>query len=551
MNDFSSPNSYYPWRRYGQWTASGFSYDDLSIYLAYVTAFKSSREPSPSLDKEHASAGYSCGYSRGLNGTIQGLIESVPYISQLNCNAIWHTPIFDSDMMSKDAAGSSDCKLDSTGYYVVDYFKVDPQFGTIHDYQGFTNKAHSKNLFVIMDIAVGHFKRPPPPAPDGTPLPVNADGKTTNFCDPNSVKYFAQVLRFWIETAHVDGFRFDQAYQAPPSFWTALLPMIDEVWANRRQRGELWGIAGFYVGEVWCGGKVSNASCLGSCVDNSDNTSVAQENMSRTIVESPFPCLFNFPLMIELQKTIAGTGSDFAPLSYSQTPSWSTLSTRNLAYWTLWSREKSLRSLVLMLDNHDTPRLVNLIMRGRGGADLFPLKVSLLMQLALGFLAHYPGPIQLMYNDEFATYVPGFTSAIPWPQCGEISLCDDHSGRTQAQRPTKASLPPWQQNVLDFWSKISQLRKTFRLGSPMTYQVVSQDELYVAVVQPWAWKQNRQFIVFVFNFSQMPQNRALYVKYPVDGLLSIKANALECHVGFGLGNSGSGYQIECSSVVIK
>lgn len=58
------------------------------------------------------------------------------YIKSLGMNAVWLTPIFDSD-----AGNGSYPKLDATGYFARDYFKIDPNFGTLEDARELVNTA--------------------------------------------------------------------------------------------------------------------------------------------------------------------------------------------------------------------------------------------------------------------------------------------------------------------------------------------------------------------------------------------------------------------------
>lgn len=69
---------------------------------------------------------YDVGYGPSDHkGDLQGIINSLDYIKSTGVNAIWLTPVFDSC-----AGQTADAKLEATGYYVCDYFKIDPKFGT-------------------------------------------------------------------------------------------------------------------------------------------------------------------------------------------------------------------------------------------------------------------------------------------------------------------------------------------------------------------------------------------------------------------------------------
>ena len=76
-------------------------------------------------------------------GDIQGIIESLPYIASLGCNAIWMDPCFDSPFAD-------------AGYDVRNYKLVAPRYGTNADLQRLFREAHARGMHVILDLVPGH-----------------------------------------------------------------------------------------------------------------------------------------------------------------------------------------------------------------------------------------------------------------------------------------------------------------------------------------------------------------------------------------------------------
>ncbi|SEI66953.1 maltose alpha-D-glucosyltransferase/ alpha-amylase [Lachnospiraceae bacterium A10] len=76
-------------------------------------------------------------------GDIEGIIESLDYIRDLGCNALWINPWYDSPF--KDA-----------GYDVRDYYKVAPRYGTNMDAYRLFEVAHEKGIKVLLDLVPGH-----------------------------------------------------------------------------------------------------------------------------------------------------------------------------------------------------------------------------------------------------------------------------------------------------------------------------------------------------------------------------------------------------------
>ena len=76
-------------------------------------------------------------------GDLRGVISKLDYLASLKIDAIWLSPFFTSPM--KDF-----------GYDISDYRDVDPIFGTLTDFRELIDKAHKKNLKVIIDQVYSH-----------------------------------------------------------------------------------------------------------------------------------------------------------------------------------------------------------------------------------------------------------------------------------------------------------------------------------------------------------------------------------------------------------
>lgn len=76
-------------------------------------------------------------------GDINGIREKIPYLSDLGVDMLWITPVYLSP------------KYDN-GYDIADYYKIDPQFGTIEEFECLIKEAESFNIGIIMDIVANH-----------------------------------------------------------------------------------------------------------------------------------------------------------------------------------------------------------------------------------------------------------------------------------------------------------------------------------------------------------------------------------------------------------
>lgn len=79
-------------------------------------------------------------------GDIQGILNHLDYIADLGVTAIWLNPTQENDMES----GSYH------GYAITDYYQIDKRFGSNEDFCALVEKAHEKNLKVVMDMIFNH-----------------------------------------------------------------------------------------------------------------------------------------------------------------------------------------------------------------------------------------------------------------------------------------------------------------------------------------------------------------------------------------------------------
>ena len=76
-------------------------------------------------------------------GDLPGITQKLDYIKSIGVNAIWLNPIFESGWFDG-------------GYDVIDYYKVDPRFGTNSDLVKLVNESHKRGIKVCLDLVAGH-----------------------------------------------------------------------------------------------------------------------------------------------------------------------------------------------------------------------------------------------------------------------------------------------------------------------------------------------------------------------------------------------------------
>lgn len=80
--------------------------------------------------------------SKGM-GDLKGITSKLGYIKLLGVDAIWLTPVYQSPMVDN-------------GYDISDYFEINPEFGTMKDFDVLLSEAHQLGIRIIMDIVVNH-----------------------------------------------------------------------------------------------------------------------------------------------------------------------------------------------------------------------------------------------------------------------------------------------------------------------------------------------------------------------------------------------------------
>ena len=76
-------------------------------------------------------------------GDFQGIMEKLPYLSELGIDVIWLNPIFESPLIDN-------------GYDISDYTKTLAKYGTLEDFKQLLEMAHSRSIRIILDLVVNH-----------------------------------------------------------------------------------------------------------------------------------------------------------------------------------------------------------------------------------------------------------------------------------------------------------------------------------------------------------------------------------------------------------
>jgi glycosidase len=162
-------------------------------------------------------------------GDFNGITAKLDYLQSLGVDAIWLMPIQPSPSYH--------------GYDVLNYYAVNPEYGSLEDFETLLAEAHQRDMRVIMDFVLNHTSNRHPwfadadgpasahhdwyvwseTAADNHWHPVHGEPPAfyygyfgdhmpdLNYANPEVTKGMEDVARYWLTDIGVDGFRLDAA----------------------------------------------------------------------------------------------------------------------------------------------------------------------------------------------------------------------------------------------------------------------------------------------------------------------------------------------------
>ena len=194
-------------------------------------------------------------------GTFAAAQQELPRLAELGVDILWLMPIY--------PIGVDGRKGPLGSYYAVkNYCDVNPEFGTLADFDNFLAEAHRLGIRVVLDWVANHT------SPDNvwvTERPADwyerdAQGNTTftaDWSDTANLNYenhevwhgMADAMRFWMERG-IDGFRCDMACEVPLEFWQEAISGLRADYPNMYMLAEgeeplLHTLSGFNSSYSW------------------------------------------------------------------------------------------------------------------------------------------------------------------------------------------------------------------------------------------------------------------------------------------------------------
>ena len=178
-----------------------------------------------------------------LTPRIRKVIDWIPHIKNLGANAIYLSPVFESD---------------THGYNTRDFRKIDVRLGTNEDFADVCQALHKEGIKVVLDGVFNHVgrgfwafqdvleKRWDSPYKDW--FHISFDGNSNyndglwyegwegnydlvklNLCHPDVKQHIFDSIRSWVEEFDIDGLRLDVAYCLDENFVRELRAFCDNL----------------------------------------------------------------------------------------------------------------------------------------------------------------------------------------------------------------------------------------------------------------------------------------------------------------------------------
>lgn len=193
-------------------------------------------------------------------GDLAGIIERLDYLQELGINALYLTPVF--------------LSVSNHKYDIIDYFTIDPQFGTKEELRQLVQMAHEKNIRVVLDAVFNHCSMEMRQFQD-----VLKKGKESRYYDwfliegdfPEVDKmnyecfascnympklntaneevqdFLLEVAVYWIREADIDGWRLDVSDEVSHDFWRKFRKEVKQEKPDSIIIGENWHDAYAYL----------------------------------------------------------------------------------------------------------------------------------------------------------------------------------------------------------------------------------------------------------------------------------------------------------------
>ncbi|WP_310396726.1 alpha-amylase family glycosyl hydrolase [Hymenobacter sp.] len=164
-------------------------------------------------------------------GTLNAFARHLDRLKAMGVETLWFMPLSPiSQVGRKGSLGSY--------YAVADYAKINPEFGTLADWNRLVAAIHARGMRVLIDWVPNHTGADHPwlarhpdffvKDPAGQPAVAFdwADVRQLDYRNPVMQDSMIAAMRYWVTQTNIDGFRVDVAWNVPETFWRKCIPQL-------------------------------------------------------------------------------------------------------------------------------------------------------------------------------------------------------------------------------------------------------------------------------------------------------------------------------------
>jgi glycosidase len=188
-------------------------------------------------------------------GDLQGVIDGLDYIQSLGVDTIWLLPIFKSNSYH--------------GYDTVDYYTVQPEYGTNDDLLQLIKEVHERDMYILLDYVINHtstehayfkdalgnlnsqyaeyFEWTNDAHTEFRSFASLGSMPTWNFDSPTVRQMALDIALYWLDpnkdgdfSDGIDGWRCDVALEVPHAYWKELRKQMNALNPSDILLGELY-----------------------------------------------------------------------------------------------------------------------------------------------------------------------------------------------------------------------------------------------------------------------------------------------------------------------
>jgi cyclomaltodextrinase len=181
-----------------------------------------------------------------IGGNIQGIIDKLPYLTDLGVNTLWISPFYQTSAYH--------------GYHITDFYQVDPHFGTIEDVKALIHAVHQNQMHILADFVPNHCSNQHPFFKDAqhnqssqykdwfyfTKWPDEylcflsvKELPKLNLENPETRDHIVNAAKHWLSLGF-DGFRLDHVIGPSRTFWNYFVSEIKKEYPTAVLIGEAW-----------------------------------------------------------------------------------------------------------------------------------------------------------------------------------------------------------------------------------------------------------------------------------------------------------------------